>query len=77
MAGGFEDETMAGMRAMTTEDAETDSAIYSLLDNMGTKKFISLAKELEKLVNDSGYGELLIRVHDHRVLVIQVTKTIK
>jgi hypothetical protein len=58
-------------------DIEVDEAIDKLLKSLGPAKIVLLSIELEKLVNDPGYGELIIRVHDHRMLVIQVTKTFK
>ena len=58
-------------------DVQVDSAAQKLLYNLGAEKIILLADELEKLVNDPGYGELTIRVHDHRMLVIQVIRTFK
>jgi len=58
-------------------DVQVDSAVQKLLYNLGAEKIILLADELEKLVNDPGYGELTIRVHDHRMLVIQVIRTFK
>lgn len=36
-----------------------------------------LDNQLDELMADPGYGEIVIRVHDHRVQVIQVMFTYK
>ena len=56
---------------------ETDSAIEKLLISLGPEKIILLSNELEKLLNEVGYGEVHIRIHDHRVQVVQILKTFK
>jgi len=57
--------------------AKVISAIEYFLDNLEIKKAVKLAEELEKLVDNPGFGEVVIRIYENHTTVIQVTTSFK
>lgn len=83
MAGGIEGETMAGMKDLQVKakvnspKAKVISAMEIFLDNLEPKKTIKLAEELEELIDNPGFGEMIIRVYENHITVIQITTSFK
>lgn len=57
-------------------EEEKNISIEKLSALLG-EKIERLANELEKLLENPGYGEIIIRIHDHQIQVIQVKCSFK